>query len=311
MRYREEDTITSVVEKEYRVSVNNLSLAVFFYGHEAMNAGVVTTLDVDMIMHIHSYTEIFCCVSDGASVMTPDGIIKLSRGDVALIPSNYPHFAFGNLGSLSSLGFTGSRVENKSTYNLYADFADVLEIKKARIYRGAIDVYNMLISLKDEKWETLSPMPALQFLFILKKLCEFEYSHVHSDDNACARVFGREKDIARFLLLEQLVSANYAEEFDVNEVAKRLCITRRHMDRIVKAHYGKTLRELVYEKRISYAKRLLVDGDETIAKIAHRIGFKTGTAFKNAFVDATGMTPSEYRIRCSQKEKLGSRITEK
>ena len=302
MRYRE-DTIKNVVEKEYRVSVNNLTLAVFFYGHEAMTAGLVTTLDVDMIMHIHSYTEIFCCVSDGASVMTPDGIINLSRGDVALIPSNYPHFAFGNLGSLSSLGFAGSRVENKSTYNLYADFSDIFEIKKARIYRGAIDVYNMLISLKDEKWEPLSPMPALQFLFILKKLCEFEYSHVHSDDKQCARVFEKEKDITRFLLLEQLVSANYAEKLDLNEIAKRLCITRRHMDRIVKAHYGKTLRELVCEKRISYAERLLVDTDETIDKIAQRAGFSTGAVLKNAFVASTGMTPSEYRAKYSRSEK--------
>ena len=115
------DMIKNVMEKEYRACVNNLSLTVFLYGHE--RDGVEIQPDIKTLMHIHSYIEIFCCVSEGAAIMTHEGIVKLSYGDVVLIPVNYPHFAFGSNDSLLSLGFSGKRIDSKSAYNLYSDFS--------------------------------------------------------------------------------------------------------------------------------------------------------------------------------------------
>ena len=289
------DTIKNVVEKEYRACVNNLSLAVFFYGHE--RAGVEVQPDIKTLMHIHSYIEIFCCVSEGAAVMTHEGTVRMSRGDVLLVPVNYPHFAFGGNPSLLSLGFSGKQVDSKTSYNLYRDFSDILEIKKVRIYRNAIDIYDMISAMKDERYEKFSPIPALEFLFVLRKLNTYSYCYISEDSGAADSIDDKEYDITRFLLLEQLISANYTEEYDANEIAKRLCITRRHMDRIIKEHYGKTLRELIYEKRIDYAKRLLLQSDETIDAIARSVGFSGSSVFKNAFVSVSGIMPSEYRAQ--------------
>ena len=294
------DTIKNVIEKEYRASVNNLSLAVFLYGHE--RDGVEVQPDIKTLMHIHSYIEIFCCVSEGAAIMTHEGTVRMSRGDVVLVPVNYPHFAFGSNASLLSLGFSGKRIDSKSTYNLYRDFSDMLELKKMRIYRNATEIYDMISSLKDEQHELSSPIPALEFLFVLRKLCSFDYSHISDDAESACGICGKEYDITRFLLLEQLISVNYTENYDANEIAKRLCITRRHMDRIIKEHYGKTLRELIYEKRIDYAKRLLLQSDATIDEIARTVGFSGSSVFKNAFVSKMGIMPSKYRIEHRKKK---------
>ncbi len=247
------------------------------------------------MMHIHSCIEIFCCVAEGAAIMTHEGTIRMSRGDVVLIPVNYPHFAFGSSSSWISLGFSGKRGDAKSTYDLYREFSDVLEIKKERIYRAALDIYDKILALKQEKHETSSPLPALEFLFILRKLREFSYTHISNDSRVSGLINEKEQDITRFLLLEHLISSSYTEKYDVNEIARRLCITRRHMDRIIKERYGKTLRELIYKKRIDCAKRLLSDGDKTVDEIARSVGFSGSSAFKNAFVSNTGITPSRYR----------------
>ena len=294
------DTIKNVIEKEYRASVNNLSLTVFLYGHE--RDGVEIQPDIKTLMHIHSYIEIFCCVSEGAAIMTHEGTVRMSRGDVVLVPVNYPHFAFGSNASLLSLGFSGKRIDSKSTYNLYRDFSDMLELKKMRIYRNATEIYDMISSLKDEQHELSSPIPALEFLFVLRKLCSFDYSHISDDAESACGICGKEYDITRFLLLEQLISVNYTENYDANEIAKRLCITRRHMDRIIKEHYGKTLREIIYEKRIDYAKRLLLQSDATIDEIARTVGFSGSSVFKNAFVSKMGIMPSKYRIEQRKKK---------
>lgn len=296
-------TIKNVIEKEYRACVNNLSLAVFLYGDE--RDGVELQPDIKTLMHIHSYIEIFCCVSDGAAIMTHEGTVRLSYGDIVLIPVNYPHFSFGSNSSLLSLGFSGKRMDAKSTYNtynLYSDFYDILELKKVRIYRTAADIYNMISSLKDEHHELSSPIPALEFLFVLRKLGDFDYTHISDDAESACGICGKEYDITRFLLLKQLISVNYTENYDANEIAKRLCITRRHMDRIIKEHYGKTLREIIYEKRIDYAKRLLLQSDATIDEIARTVGFSGSSVFKNAFVSKMGIMPSKYRIEQRKKK---------
>ena len=297
----EKDTIKNVTEKEYRASVSNLSLALFLYGHTAVTVGSQTQPEETLNMHVHSYMEMFCCSSDGASVMTPDGVIKLSRGDVAIIPISYPHFAFGNFCALTSLGFMGRCTGVKSDYDFYADFSDLFEINKPRIYRGASEIYDRIIALKKGKHEPFSPMPALEFLLVLKMLLKYDYVHLSSDAEWVGKMRGKEQDIARFLLLEELISTHFLEEYDADETAKRLCITRRHMDRIVKEHYGEPLRELIYKKRIMYAKRLLCESNETVEKIATLTGFSGRAAFKNAFFSLTGQTPSEYRIQNRSK----------
>lgn len=190
------DTIKNVIEKEYRASVNNLSLTVFLYGHE--RDGVEIQPDIKTLMHIHSYIEIFCCVSEGAAIMTHEGTVRMSRGDVVLVPVNYPHFAFGSNDSLLSLGFSGKRIDSKSTYNLYRDFSDMLELKKMRIYRNATEIYDMISSLKDEQHGLSSPIPALEFLFVLRKLCSFDYSHISDDAESACGICGKEYDITRF-----------------------------------------------------------------------------------------------------------------
>ena len=103
------------------------------------------------------------------------------------------------------------------------------------------------------------------------------------------------RDVGRFFRLEALINTRFTEPLDMDQVAGALYITRRHLDRIVKEHYGRTLRELVTEKRLMLACRLLEETDRTVSDVAERSGFVNGTVMRGVFLKHLGLTPGEYR----------------
>ena len=288
------DTITKVIDNEHCAKVENLSLTVFFYGH---NEGVGNFNPNAECSHTHSYIEMFCCSANEGFVMTANGPIRLTKYDVVTVPAKYPHFAYSSIGggAMISHGFLGKKIDVKCDYDLYGEFSDLFESGEVRIYRGAAEVCRRMELLKREAKQRRSPMPALEFMFVLRELKGQEHVVFNSESSLEFPADEKKRDISRFLLIEHIVSAYYTEPFDKDEIAKRLCVTRRHMDRIVKAHYGKTLRDLIYEKRILHSKRLLLSSDDSVATIAQQMGFSGCASFKSAFESATGMTPSEYR----------------
>lgn len=60
---------------------------------------------------------------------------------------------------------------------------------------------------------------------------------------------------------------------------------------------GTSLREKIEEARINAACRLLVETGHPLKIIAHRLGFGHASAFCYSFKNATGLTPTEYRLR--------------
>lgn len=52
--------------------------------------------------------------------------------------------------------------------------------------------------------------------------------------------------------------------------------------------------------RLALAADLLRTGDDTIATVAHRVGYSTPFAFSNAFKRAYGFSPNEHRHQAVQ-----------
>ncbi len=59
--------------------------------------------------------------------------------------------------------------------------------------------------------------------------------------------------------------------------------------------FGTTLVKYITEHRLSHAQRLLVTTEESILNIAMNSGFGSLSRFNEAFRQALGCTPREYR----------------
>ena len=99
----------------------------------------------------------------------------------------------------------------------------------------------------------------------------------------------------RFLIIEETINNGYTERVDPDEVAARLYITRRHLDRIVRERYEKTLCDLILENRVKLARQLLLESDLSLELIAQKCGFPSVLSFKHGFAKIMGASPSEYR----------------
>jgi transcriptional regulator GlxA family with amidase domain len=93
----------------------------------------------------------------------------------------------------------------------------------------------------------------------------------------------------------------------VNDVARKLPVTRRTLDRRFSEVLGRTVLDEINACRLSRAKRLLADTDSPIKAVAYLAGFPSRERLRLAFLTHEGMPPSEYReaVRKTRPASVG------
>ena len=98
-----------------------------------------------------------------------------------------------------------------------------------------------------------------------------------------------------------------AENIPIPALAEKAGYSVSHFTRRFKQEVGMNASEYVMQKRIEAAKDALRLTDENIQTLAHRLGFNSQSYFGKQFKHFTGMSPSEYREKQGQGEKMPSR----
>jgi len=97
-----------------------------------------------------------------------------------------------------------------------------------------------------------------------------------------------------------LIEDHLTEGLGVASFAQLLGITPTHLTRVCREITGKTASNLLHERVIGEARRLLEDTDTPIRKIAEDLGFGSAAYFTRAFGQRTGVTPSVARLSSRQ-----------
>lgn len=95
--------------------------------------------------------------------------------------------------------------------------------------------------------------------------------------------------------VEMLIEANYKTHQPVSFYADKLHITPRQLNEYCKRILGKTTTELIHDRIILEAKRLLVHSDLTIAQVAAELGYSESAYFFRFFKKKTNYTPEQFR----------------
>ncbi len=82
---------------------------------------------------------------------------------------------------------------------------------------------------------------------------------------------------------------------EVNEYAELLHVSRTHLNDHLRQELGHTASEIIHERIVLEAKRLLANTTLTSAQIAYRLRFQDPSYFGRFFRRSTGLTPGDYR----------------
>ena len=119
------------------------------------------------------------------------------------------------------------------------------------------------------------------FIICLARLrgTNVEVMHMDSTQNKLVRQF------------KHYVDNHFREKSTVTEYAEMLYITPGHLNEVIKTTVGKTAKQVIDEKRLTEAKRLLFWGDYSVKEIAWKLNFEDDAYFNRFFKKHTGHTP--------------------
>ncbi len=98
--------------------------------------------------------------------------------------------------------------------------------------------------------------------------------------------------ITQFLAL---IEAHYKISVGVAFYAEKLNISTRHLNRLCQISFGYNSTAIVENRRLTEARRLLLETDKTVAEIGFELGYNEKSYFSRVFHRKTGITPTAFR----------------
>lgn len=173
----------------------------------------------------------------------------------------------------------------------FTDTALVLPISEARKYRDII--FEMMEHAPLTPADELHIQSCLyRILAVLAEQNHASYSDTDSLDN--------------FYISRAIDYINKSTVLDITvaKIAEYLHISRSYLFELFKKHLNTSPQAFLITAKIASAKELLLRTDISVENIALSSGYQNPYAFSRAFKKETGMTPSEFRQKCSYNGEL-------
>lgn len=102
-------------------------------------------------------------------------------------------------------------------------------------------------------------------------------------------------DLDYLILFKDLLEKNYKTTKSVSKFASDLSISEKRLNKATTLILDKTPKQIIDERVLLEAKRLLAHSNTSIKEIAYDLGFEEPTNFIKYFRKHTDQTPSEFR----------------
>ena len=253
-----------------------------------------------LTMHSHAYAELFICAANPITLKTDSGLLQLQQGEIAIIPPNILHICTSNPVETEwkALGFSilkqniNSTSEMQNLSVLFMNNKEIITVNQPELYTKAVDLFHL-----NQERSGLSLIFSLCVL--LSQISETQSIQLK---NKKLHDSSFQSELSRLKLLDQIIAVDFTKKLTAEDIAEKLFISSRQLDRIAKKRYGKSIRALIIEKRINTATELLCTTNMTAEKIGITVGFGSTAGFLREFSKKYSLTPAKYRKIYSKKE---------
>jgi AraC family transcriptional activator of pobA len=180
------------------------------------------------------------------------------------------------------------RPEYVETFSFFAgntkDGVLNLTQEKARIVQATFEeLVAQANVLQDHRWDMIRVL-LLKILITIEQKNNNEHTPDVSNYN-----------YALLKSFQKLIEKNYKKLKLPMEYAELLYITPNHLNGLCKDYAGIAAGELIRNRIILEAKRMLINQQTSIAEIAYELNFKDNSYFSKFFKKQVGVTPEEFR----------------
>jgi AraC family 4-hydroxyphenylacetate 3-monooxygenase operon regulatory protein len=149
-----------------------------------------------------------------------------------------------------------------------------------------------LLAEQNKPSSTYAKSTALQYLLMLLLIkLERKSRELTLKDN------NNNSDKKLYLRFLHLLEEHYSNQHDLNYYAKELTTNSRKLTDVVKQLSGKSAKQLIVERVMVEARRMLSYTDSNIKEITYHLGYDDPGYFCRIFKNQTGLTPNEYKLQ--------------
>jgi AraC-like DNA-binding protein len=151
-------------------------------------------------------------------------------------------------------------------------------------------VYNLMDTIAQQQ-ESFDQFLAM--LKILNELSQDAGARTLASNSFAQKETGRES--RRVAKVKEYISAHFAEELRLEDLAALVGMTPSAFSRFFKQHTTRTLSDYIIDIRLGNAARMLVDTSRSISEISYACGFNNLSNFNRIFKARRGYTPRDFR----------------
>jgi len=226
--------------------------------------------------HSHTYLEIIYFIEGKASVATGEDIFDVALFDLLVYPPGVTHrevldsssrqeivCLWLELGTPATLPYSFKLSDDGGELGWLCQSAHKNHIGRGRRFQD----------LEEHLLRAL-------LLFIEQKLSAADSSRIAALDRCRA-----------------YIDEHWAEDFDVETLARVAYVTPSYLSRLFRRHLGTTPMRYRNLVRVEKAKHLLLIKSASVEEIADALGFADAKYFSRLFRSVTNLTPSQFRIK--------------
>ncbi|WP_420149376.1 GlxA family transcriptional regulator [Spirosoma sp.] len=103
---------------------------------------------------------------------------------------------------------------------------------------------------------------------------------------------------------QEFIETNFQEKITVDQLADKLALGRRNLERRFKQATSNTVMEYTQRVKIEAAKKSFETNRKTINEVMYDVGYSDTKAFRNIFKKITGLSPIDYRNKYNKSSAV-------
>ena len=252
----------------------------------------INNLESALMRHCHNYLELYSVVQGSIELDASSHTYCLSQGMYGLIPKGVYHspknlsndfIAQTFILDINCAGSAGNAAQFVyQSLNLNA----IVTGNDSDVSQIAFQLSDELLNNKPGKYIAIQCQ--IQFLILT-------LARTISQEKANQYLRDSDLHIRRSFEIDDFFHHKFYLSDGSTQLAKQLCISKRHLNRILKQLFGKSFREKLLETRFEVAEDLLMRTNKSIAEIAEILGYSSPSHFGVMILKKTGRTPTELR----------------